>query len=274
MNNVTFNLIDKKKRIYRSELIDAGACAAGQYKLEANNSGCSKADKIMNDPVGKAAMAAVHNLWNFCAEQWASGSSVKVRAAVNNSTIEAELSSWWELKTWLCRYRLSAGGAWLLWDLHSYCKKNKIVLPYLGVYFGSLPEEIYNSDIYFKNQFNREWMRDELNRKMIQDVDQSTVADDFSIESPVLGNISPFMLSGGVKTLILMHECPDKVFNASNCGNNCARWIVKLAREQDFNMTLHHIMYFGKRRFQFYILNTGEIVNNMSEFLDAAAKFV
>lgn len=39
-------------------------------------------------------------------------------------------------------------------------------------------------------------------------------------------------------------------------------------------MTLHHIMFFGKRRFQFYILKTGGIVNNMSEFLDAAAKFV
>lgn len=42
-----------------------------------------------------------------------------------------------------------------------------------------------------------------------------------------LGGITPRELSGGVKTLILIHRVPDKIFNASTCGDNCAKWILK-----------------------------------------------
>lgn len=64
---------------------------------------------------------------------------------------------------------------------------------------------------------------------MIQDVDKSTVLDSGVIDSPVMGKIPPTSLSGGVKTLILMKNEPEKIFNASACGDNCAKWILHLA---------------------------------------------
>lgn len=48
------------------------------------------------------------------------------------------------------------------------------------------------------------------------------------IDSPVRGPISTKELSGGVKTLMLMaFDESGKVFNASACGDNCAKWILE-----------------------------------------------
>ncbi len=72
------------------------------------------------------------------------------------------------------------------------------------------------------------WLEDDEVKRMIEDVDSSKVLSSHAIESPVMGIIPPTSLSGGVKTLILIKEMPDKVFNASNCGDNCARWLLKI----------------------------------------------
>ena len=89
------------------------------------------------------------------------------------------------------------------------------------VWFGDKKNAIYNTSVYFKNRYKDEWITDDFAKKVIKDVDHSEVIDANSINSPVLGNISPLQLSGGVKALILMKHFPGKVFNASNCGDNC-----------------------------------------------------
>ena len=60
------------------------------------------------------------------------------------------------------------------------------------------------------------------------DVDRPTVLGPRVIDSPVLGGISPRELSGGVKTLMDIYKVPEKIFNASACGDNCAKWILKI----------------------------------------------
>ena len=100
----------------------------------------------------------------------------------------------------------------------------------LNVYYGDMPEAIYNPAVYFKNTYEDEWIMDDFSRQMILDVDKSVVISPRIIDSPVLGGITPRELSGGVKTLILIHRVPDKIFNASTCGDNCAKWIYS----QDF----------------------------------------
>lgn len=104
-------------------------------------------------------------------------------------------------------------------------------------------------------------------------MDKSEVIDKHLIKSPVLGMIPPVMLSGGTKTLLLIKNCPDQVFNASTCGDNCARYIVKLAKEQDVTINLRHIMNFGKR-FTARILNDDVVVNDMEQMILLAAKYV
>ena len=74
----------------------------------------------------------------------------------------------------------------------------------LKVFFGNMPEAIYNTAVYFKNDYEDEWIVDPRVKEMILDVDHSEVMYSGVIDSPVLGKIPPLGLSGGVKTLILV----------------------------------------------------------------------
>jgi hypothetical protein len=145
----------------------------------------------------------------------------------------------------------------------------------LRVWFGDKENYIYNTSVFFKNRYQDEWITDDFARKVISDVDHSEVIDANSIVSPVLGNISPLQLSGGVKALILMKHFPGKVFNASNCGDNCAKWILSLGEKQDFTINLFHVMDFGNKPFSIRVLNDKKlIVHNMQELLLAGATYL
>ena len=145
----------------------------------------------------------------------------------------------------------------------------------LSIYLGDMPEAIYHPPTYFDNMYEDEWLTNPLSVEMIADVDKSTVIGTHLIESPVLGPISPKELSGGVKTLILMaFDENDRVFNASACGDNCSKWILQIAEDKDLTINLRHIMDFGDGKFEAKILNTGQLVHNMQEFLNVAGEYV
>lgn len=137
----------------------------------------------------------------------------------------------------------------------------------LNVYFGDMPDAIYNTALYFRNVYQDAWITDSMSREMILDVDKSTVVSANLIESPVLGPISPVMLSGGVKTLLLIKHDKKQVFNASTCGDNCAKWILQLAEKRKLVINLHHVMDFGPGDFKIKVLNSGVIAHNMSELI-------
>ena len=94
------------------------------------------------------------------------------------------------------------------------------------------------------------------------------------IDSPVFGKIPPIGLSGGVKTLILVKFEPEKVFNVSTCGDNCAKWLLKIAEQENRTVNLCHLMDFGKKPFTIKVLNTNQIVHSMEELILAAGEFV
>lgn len=137
----------------------------------------------------------------------------------------------------------------------------------LNVYFGDMPDAIYNTAVYFKNTYRDSWITNPLSVQMIKDVDKSDVVSESVIESPVLGSITPLALSGGVKTLMLVKFDREHVFNASTCGDNCAKWLLKIAENRKVVINLHHVMDFGKGPFKIKVLNNGKIVKNMDELL-------
>ena len=138
----------------------------------------------------------------------------------------------------------------------------------LKIHIGDMPGVIHATPIYFNNKFKPEWLEDELVKNMIKDIDKSDVLSPYCIQSPVLGQIPPKQLSGGVKTLILILKMPDKVFNATQCGDNCAKWLLHIAKEKDITVRMGHTMNFGKQEFEIEIANTGERVDNMSDYVD------
>lgn len=144
----------------------------------------------------------------------------------------------------------------------------------LKIIFGDVPNSIYHPPTYFDNMYEDEWITDPLTVEMIKDVDKSVVIGVHLIESPVLGPISTKEISGGVKTLILMaFDNTGKIFNASACGDNCAKWLVELGKRKDLTINLHHLMDFSSiETFEALIMNTGKVIHNYGEYLEEALK--
>ena len=150
----------------------------------------------------------------------------------------------------------------------------------LNIYFGSMPEAIYDTATYFKNVYLDDWITDDFSKRIIKSVDKATVLGPRAIDSKALGVIPVTGLSGGTKTLLLIDHLPEQVFNASTCGDNCAKWILKIAERhaEDITINLRHIMNFDagrrnkakERTFHIRIVNTGEIVHNMVEYIISA----
>ena len=144
----------------------------------------------------------------------------------------------------------------------------------LNIFYGNMPEAVYNTAAYFKYDYEDSWIVDSFVKEMILDVDRSTVLDSGVIDSPVLGKIPPLGLSGGVKTLILVKFDTEKIFNVSTCGDNCAKWLLKIAQQEDRTVNLRHLMDFGPDTFTIRILNTNQIVHSMKELVPIAGEFV
>ncbi|MBQ9606755.1 MAG: DUF4869 domain-containing protein [Lachnospiraceae bacterium] len=141
----------------------------------------------------------------------------------------------------------------------------------LNIYFGSTENEIFNPSVYFDNRHEPEWLINALSKEMIHDIDKSEVVGPNLIQSPVLGPISPERLSGGVKALMLMaFDESEKIFNASACGDNCAKWILKIAESKELTVTLHNIMSFKDLPFKAKILNNGKMLDSYNDYIFAA----
>lgn len=145
----------------------------------------------------------------------------------------------------------------------------------LSIYLGEMDQAIYYPPVYFDNQYEDEWITDKLSMEMIKDVDKSEVIGPHLIESPVLGPISVKEISGAVKTLMLMiFDQSGRIFNASVCGDNCAKWILKIGKEEDLTINLRYLMDFGSDEFEIKILNTGDIVHDMGQYIEIAGRYV
>ena len=138
----------------------------------------------------------------------------------------------------------------------------------LSIYFGEYPGDNYISSpvLFFDNAYEDEWLEDELSKAMVKDVDRSDLINPNLLVSPALGAVPISRMSGGVKTLILISHDTRHVYNASACGDNCARWLLKTGQEKDILVRLGHIMHFGDSgQLNIRIANTGETVHSQDE---------
>lgn len=61
---------------------------------------------------------------------------------------------------------------------------------------------------------------------------------------------------------------------ASTCGNNCAKWLLKIAEKEDRTVNLRNIMDFGTGNFAVHVINTDKIVHSMKELVPIAINYV
>lgn len=45
----------------------------------------------------------------------------------------------------------------------------------LRIFFGKHPKEIYNTEVYYANQYDKMWVMEPFAKKIIKDIDDSTV---------------------------------------------------------------------------------------------------
>ena len=145
----------------------------------------------------------------------------------------------------------------------------------LRINFGSLPDEIYNTEMFYENQYDRNWVMDDFAKEIIKDIDSSEVIGPDLIKNDIFGSFSSTDLSAGVKTLLLIKNMPNKVFNISNCGDNCAKYLLKLAEDRDIKVTLHHAMDVGNN-FSVKVINEGKRkeITDATEFLMLAHRYL
>ena len=144
----------------------------------------------------------------------------------------------------------------------------------LHIFFGEMDHVNYGPS-WFKANYSPEWLKDPFVQEMILDVDKSKYIDGLVIDSPVLGPIPPEMLSGGVKTLIMIYEKPDLVFNATSCGGNCAKWLYRIGQMMDVTVNLRYLMPFEQSDdLEIYVENENRVIQGYRDYVLTATKYV
>lgn len=151
----------------------------------------------------------------------------------------------------------------------------------LNIFFGEIPEErfpnyVYNTSMYFDNTYLDSWLEDDFSKRMIKSIDKATVLSVNAVDSKALGVIPVTKISGGLKTLLLLQHDHTQIYNVSNCGDNCAKWVLKIAQkyDKDIIINLRHIMDFGDKPFEIRIMNNDIVVHNMQEYVLYAGLFL
>ncbi len=142
----------------------------------------------------------------------------------------------------------------------------------LNILFREDQREIRYTDSYFNNNYQDEWLEDELVKQMIQDIDSSEVLTPQIVSSPVLGAIPVTQISGGVKAVILMLKKPELLIHGNSCGDNCAAWIDRIGKMQDINVHLTYPMRFPED-VVLTVVDTGTVCHSYQEYVEEYLKW-
>lgn len=135
---------------------------------------------------------------------------------------------------------------------------------------------IIDIDSYFDSVWEPEWIDNDFAKAMIADVDKSTVIAPRIIDSPFLGYVDPTWIAGGTKcVLCLLFDSSDWIFDITVCGDNCAKWIQRVAAHKELTVQLcYPLLFCDDEYFPIHILNEDKFVNSRSEFLSACMRLL
>lgn len=108
----------------------------------------------------------------------------------------------------------------------------------LKIHFGRAPEDkmLVRISDYFDAMFEDEWMSTDLTKRIIKEIDKSTLLYPRIIDSPWLGPITPREISGGAKGLILMAYDDDmlgRYFFGGQFGDNTLPLMWEISKTRD-----------------------------------------
>lgn len=144
----------------------------------------------------------------------------------------------------------------------------------LYVYFGDINwdtcplEYVYNIDKMFDFAFESSWTDNEFSKRVISEVDRSTLISPKIIDSPWLDIIPITQASGGSKQLIMADATDGLVFNGNNFGDNCYNLLYEISKTKDIAMSLTYFPDLDKLPADFtaFIINSNKVVTSSREF--------
>lgn len=134
------------------------------------------------------------------------------------------------------------------------------------------PNYIDNPKAWFDNQGGRHYITGDFEKQVIKDIDNSVVISENVLENPIFGGIPSQKISGTSKTVILVKNLPQLIFNGSHAGDKAAKWLLKIGEIQDVTMRLGYLMKF-EEPFIIRIANSGKIVTTWKDYLFEATKY-
>jgi hypothetical protein len=133
----------------------------------------------------------------------------------------------------------------------------------------SLPNEVSIADFYFDAYVDEVWFESDFVKQMILDIDKTECYSMYNMKSPMLGAINCTKLSTGVKNLIIAYNVDNVVINATHCGDNCAKWLLKIAELKDLTIELFHPMRSPRESFCAILLNNGKTLETLEDYHSA-----
>ncbi|MDE7310886.1 MAG: DUF4869 domain-containing protein [Eubacterium sp.] len=138
----------------------------------------------------------------------------------------------------------------------------------ISVFFGLDEDALIDPNIAFKHVYQDEWFEDDFVKEMILDIDHSQVMSAQCILSPVFGTMPVSQLSGGVKTLIMLYKLDDFVVDLIVCGENCCKWLSKIAQMKDIRVTLSGCdLEFEDCEISGICENDGSVIRNRADWV-------
>lgn len=127
----------------------------------------------------------------------------------------------------------------------------------LSIYWGVTGDSYYYIDGEFEEVFEYEWFDDPLVKEIIADIDNceynNMICTDLTnpeISFPVNG------LSTGSKGLVMllkMEYSHIRIWGTA-FGDNCSRWLLKIAEKKNITLELQHFLKFPEEQFKAYSL--------------------
>lgn len=145
----------------------------------------------------------------------------------------------------------------------------------VSVYFGYDKNAVINVDTFFNNVFEYSWLDDLNVRKMIKDIDNSDVLSNQCIKSPVLGQIPPERLSGGVKTCIMLYKMDDFIPDLIVCGENCEYWLSWIFNTKDVRVVMSgYDLSFKNKQISGVCENDNSTITNSKDWVEKMCDMV
>ncbi len=140
----------------------------------------------------------------------------------------------------------------------------------LTIYFGHKDNMLIQIPSYFDGVYEDEWIVTDITKRIIKEVDKSTVLYPRIIDSPYLGAITPKEISGGAKGLILMALDDDMIgryFYGEQFGDNTLPLMLEISKTRDIKVALSHIFDFPEdMNTPIFIENTQTIIKTIDEY--------